>query len=160
MSPAMDIQAASNFERLFFEMTLREGAKTRAAFEGFAAGGEVILPPDGAGRAGGPRFEGASVSEAETAAAMDLAFRRYGEMLDPHTAVALAAALRRPEPGPQIVLATAHPAKFPEAVAAAVGTPPTAPERSLRVMQGDERIDRVAADVGAVAAALRAFAAA
>jgi threonine synthase len=158
MSPAMDIQVASNFERLFFEMTGRDPGATQEAFEGLAAGGVIALPEGGLARASGPSVAGASTTEAETAAAMALAYQRYGEIIDPHTAVALSALLRRPGEGLQILLATAHPAKFPEAVLAAVGQERPAPAHAARVMEGVEVFERIEADVGAITAYVRTFA--
>jgi threonine synthase len=81
-----------------------------------------------------------------------------GQTVDPHTAVALSALRRTPGPGPTVVLATAHPAKFPEAVQAATGQPPATPVRARSLAERPERFERIAADAGKVAAYVRAFA--
>jgi threonine synthase len=156
-SPAMDIQSASNFERLFFEATGRDGAATAAAFTGFAAGRDIVTPPE-ALAAMKALFTGASTDEAGTAAEMRLTLAETGQTADPHTAVALSALRRTPGPGPTVVLATAHPAKFPEAVQAATGQPPVTPARAQSLAERPERFERIAADAGKVAAYVRAFA--
>ena len=114
-SPAMDIQSASNFERLFFEATGRDGAATAEAFTGFAAGRDILISPSVL--ADMTRlFTGASTDEAATSAEMRRTLDETGEVADPHTAVALSALRRNPAGGPTVVLATAHPAKFPDAI--------------------------------------------
>ena len=156
-SPAMDIQSASNFERLFYEATGRDGAATAEAFTGFASGREIIVPPE-ALSAMRTLFVGASTGEPETAAEMRRTLAETGETADPHTAVALAALRRHPGPGPSVVLATAHPAKFPEAVLAATGQAPATPARAQALAGLPERFERIAADAGKVSAYVRSFA--
>lgn len=156
-SPAMDIQSASNFERLFFEATGRDGAATAAAFIGFASGQEIRVPAE-ALSAMTSLFAGASTDEPGTSLEMRQSLAETGEVVDPHTAVALSALRRHPAPGPTVVLATAHPAKFPEAVLAATGAIPAAPARAAALADRPERFERIAADAGQVAAYVRAFA--
>jgi threonine synthase len=158
-SPAMDIQVASNFERLYFEAVGRDAAETKAAFEMFAAEGALDLPSQAFANMG-PVFAGWSTGEAETAAMLRQAHRAYGEPVDPHTAVALAAP--RPEMAagtPLVVLSTAHPAKFPEAVEAATGVAPALPAKAGDLFARPERFDRLPAEVEAVKAYVRSFAA-
>jgi threonine synthase len=157
-SPAMDIQSASNFERLYFEATGRDGAATAAAFTGFASGRDIVTPTD-ALSAMTALFAGASTDEAGTAREMQLTLSETGEMADPHTAVALSALRRAPGHGPTVVLATAHPAKFPEAVLAATGRRPETPPRAQALAGRPERFESIDADAGKVAAYVRAFAA-
>jgi threonine synthase len=159
-SPAMDIQVASNFERLYFECAGRDGVQTARAFAGFAASGSLDLPPavHGAMR---ETFRGVSVSEAQTARAMLAAWNQTGQLIDPHTAVALAGAdlaLPPTSETPLIVLSTAHAAKFPDAVLAATGVLPAPPRTAHGLAERDERFDRLAADSEAVKAYVRAFA--
>ena len=159
-SPAMDIQVASNFERLYFEAVGRDAAETRRAFETFAATGALDMPTqafDGI-RA---LFSGVSVDEATTSATMRSAFEAFGELVDPHTAVALSAprtAINAETP--LVVLSTAHAAKFPEAVEATTGVTPTLPAKAGDLFARPERFDRLPADVEAVKAYVRKFAAA
>jgi threonine synthase len=107
-------------------------------------------------------FWGASVSEADTSEAILNSFRSTGELIDPHTAVGLAAADRAPalSPGtPLIALCTAHAAKFSDAVESATGIAPMSP-RAAELAARPERFDRLPADAEAVKAYVRAFAAA
>ncbi len=156
-SPAMDIQSASNFERFYFETVGRDGIETGRAFRAFTAQGSLDIPPRGltAMRA---IMTGAAVSERETARTMLATLNETGELVDPHTAVGLAAAARIgpiDAATPMIVLSTAHPAKFPETVLKATGVTPTSP-RSLA--DADERFERISADAEAVKAFVRTFA--
>jgi threonine synthase len=151
-SPAMDIQVASNFERLFFECSGRDGARTAAAFRDFAASGAMVIAPEIL-EAMGRVFTGAAVDEITTSAAMARTERETGILIDPHTAVAVAGAdavWRATAGAPLVVVSTAHPAKFPEAVAAAAGRASTPPKAVLARAALPERIDRLAADVDAV----------
>jgi threonine synthase len=157
-SPAMDIQSASNFERLVFEAMGRDGRATGRVFEIFDQTGAVDLTDDMMDRFG-PISEGVSASEAQVDAAMRASLDAGG-VVDPHTAVALAglAALPTSPHGPTVVLSTAHPAKFPEAVLAATGSTPAAPAAASRLGDRPEAFDRLPADAAAVKAYVRAFA--
>ena len=158
-SPAMDIQIASNFERLYFEAVGRDAAETARAFETFAATGAIDLPSQ-AFEAMRALFVGEAVDEAETARTIAQTLEATGEVIDPHTAVGVAAARRaaRSVPGPLIVLATAHPAKFPEAVQAATAREPALHARAHGLFDRDEAIDHLPADIDAVKAYVRKFA--
>jgi threonine synthase len=158
-SPAMDIQVASNFERLYFEASRRDGVETARAFEAFAREGLIDLPPQTLAymRDG---FAGEAVGEDETARTILSTLNETGELVDPHTAVGLAAAARAPQgPIPRVVLSTAHPAKFPEAVRAATGRDAALHARARGLFDRPERIDRLAPDIEAVKTYIRRFAA-
>jgi len=152
-SPAMDIQVASNFERLYFEAVGRDPVETARAFATFGASGSLDLPSQARSEISA-LFDAAAASEEETARQMSDAGLRTVQLVDPHTAVALQAAAGRP--GPMVVLATAHPAKFPEAVEAATGVRPALPERVGDLYARPERITRLPADIEAVKAFVRA----
>jgi threonine synthase len=157
-SPAMDIQIASNFERLYFEAVGRDAAHTRRAFEAFASAGAIDLPTQGFGDLAN-LFSGLSVDEAETARTIKATLEATGEVIDPHTAVAVAAAKRvAASDAPLVVLSTAHPAKFPEAVQAATGAEPAIHPRAKDLFTLVERIDHLPADAEAVKAYVRQFA--
>ena len=151
MSPSMDIQVSSNLERLLFELNGRDGAATAALLEGFRAAGEAELPP---GPAAGlaPLWSGARVDEAQTLAVIGDVHRRTGMMIDPHTAVGVGAATaaRRDPEVPLVVLATAHPAKFPDAVERACGRRPELPERLADLAERPERCAMLDNDLAAV----------
>ena len=159
-SPAMDIQVASNFERLYFECAGRDGSATADAFRGFTASGRLDIPPT-VHAAMREAFDGVSVSEAQTAEAIAAALNQTGELIDPHTAIALAGADLAPSgrsATPLIVLSTAHPAKFADAVGAAAGVIPALPRAARGLADRAERFDRLPADLEAVKAYVRAFA--
>ena len=156
-SPAMDIQSASNFERLFYEATGRDGPAAGAAFLGFAGGQDIVVPPAALG-AMTAVFRGDSTDEVSTASEMRLTLSETGQMVDPHTAVALSALRRNPGQGPTVVLATAHPAKFPAAVFAATGRSPATPERARALGTRPERFERIPADLARISAYVRSFA--
>jgi threonine synthase len=159
-SPAMDIQVASNFERLHFECAGRSGEETARAFRAFAASGAIDIPPATL-KAMGEVFHAVAVSEGETARTILAAYEETGELIDPHTAVALAAARSAGAADPHtpmICLATAHPAKFPDAVRAAAGVWPPVPAAMGALADAPERFDRLAADVEAAKAYVRGFA--
>jgi threonine synthase len=154
----MDIQVASNFERLYFEAVGRDAAETAKAFEDFAALGAIDLPSQAFGQLKG-LFCGHAVDEAETARAILTTLAETGETIDPHTAVAVTAAKRaKTSATPLVVLSTAHPAKFPEAVEEATGEAPAIHARSKDLFTMVEKIDRLPADAAAVKAYVRRFA--
>jgi threonine synthase len=161
LSPSMDIQVASNFERLLFELKDRNGAAVTAALQNFRQTG--VLPADEQSwrRARG-LFAGHRVDDAMTLETMADTYRRSGILIDPHTAVAVAAARAElQEAGdatPMVALATAHPAKFPDAVERATGIRPTAPPGLAEIIDKRERITILPNDVGAVARFVRGHA--
>ena len=156
-SPAMDIQAASNFERLYFEGVHHEGVDTARAMRAFADTGVIDVPPSAMAMIKG-LFRGAAIDEAETARTMVATHHSTGELIDPHTAVGVAAARRIGRGAPEtplVVLATAHPAKFPETVLAATGVAPGLPPQVLALKNKRERIQRLPANVEAVKSVVR-----
>lgn len=130
LSPAMDIQVASNFERALYEASGRDSAWLSSAMGDFAKARRIAIP-EVALAALKARYRAEAVSDEETLAAIGDAFGRWGRLVDPHTAVGLAVAARPASLGvtPMVVLATAHPAKFPDTVARATGTVPPLPPR-------------------------------
>lgn len=147
-SPSMDIQISSNFERLLFEASRRDAAGVRRLMESLKQSGRFVLP-DATLAAIREEFDAGRADETETAAAIRAAWREAGELVDPHTAVALAVVDRDTTDTrvPSIVLSTAHPAKFPDAVEAACGQRPQLPawldglmtkSEHMRVMKNDQ----------------------
>ncbi|HEX2150684.1 MAG TPA: threonine synthase, partial [Stellaceae bacterium] len=161
LSPSMDIQVASNFERLLFELKGRSGATVTAALRRFRDTG--ALPADEqAWRAARALFSGHRVDDAATLDTIADTYRRTGLLIDPHTAVAVAAARAEAANAdgatPIVALATAHPAKFPDAVARATGIRPALPEALAEMMEKPERFTVLPNDVNAVARYVRAHA--
>jgi threonine synthase len=150
-SPAMDIQLASNFERLLFELAGRDAARVRALMEELRTTGAFRLSQ---GEIGQMRevFAAHAVAEHETEMTIRGVFEETGMLVDPHTAVGIAAS-RRDETGsvPMVVLSTAHAAKFPDAVERATGQVPELPARLKLHLGQDERYVSLPADFGAVA---------
>jgi threonine synthase len=140
-SPSMDIQVSSNFERLLFEASGRDAALVRGLMASLKQSGRFVLPEPllSAIRAD---FEAGRADEDETAAAIRAAWRETGDLVDPHTAVALAVADRDTTEMhvPNIVLSTAHAAKFPDAVEAACGVRPALPAYLEGLMSKTEQI--------------------
>jgi threonine synthase len=151
LSPAMDIQVSSNLERLLFELLDRDGVRTAELMVRFRELGSVEAPRDAV-------FTGVSLDDDETTEVIRATWERYGYLIDPHTAVALgAASRRRRDPREPIVcLSTAHPAKFPDAVARATGIEPPVPERLAAAFEGEEHYDVVSSELQVVEAAVRA----
>ena len=152
-SVSMDVQAPSNFERLIFEASGRDADLTRGLFEDFVRAGRVTLPDDVLA-ALRREVSAVSVSEAETVAEMQRTWRENGRVICPHTAVALHAARRIDRTGPVVALSTAHPAKFPDSVEAALGFAPERPPQLQGLEGRTERFETVDATLEAVLAAI------
>jgi threonine synthase len=157
LSPSMDIQVSSNLERLLFELYGRDGAAIAELMTRFRAEGTVRLD-EGRLDILSEHWAGARVDDEVTAATIRAEFERSGMLLDPHTAVGLAAgrAARADASVPMVVLATAHPAKFPDAVEAATGVRPPLPARLADLFERPERYDVVARDYPVVKAVIDA----
>lgn len=151
ISPSMDIQVSSNFERLLFDLYDREGPAVAALMAELTQAGGFTLSQGALDRLR-VGFDSARASEAETTAAIAATWTQTGILVCPHTAVAIhAARIRRGDPAiPMVVLATAHPAKFPDAVEAATGIRPALPPRLADLMTRPERVTPVANDLTAI----------
>ncbi len=151
-SPSMDIQVSSNFERLLFEVYDRDGVAVAGLMDELKRTGGFVLSQGALERVRSD-FEGGRADEAETAAELSAIYRGTGFLADPHTAVGLAVARRLAEPGvPMVGLATAHAAKFPEAVTAATGVNVGVPRQLAGIMDKPERFVTLANDRAAVEA--------
>ncbi|WP_106755416.1 threonine synthase [Pannonibacter carbonis] len=147
ISPSMDIQVSSNFERLLAEVHGRDGAAVRNMMASLGQSGSFSIAP-------GPlaemlqTFAGGRCNEAETAATIAGTLEGTGYLLDPHTAIGAHVAKAFDEPGiPMVVLGTAHPAKFPVAVKAATGIHPALPDMLQPMMSAPERQTILPADL-------------
>ncbi|MDX1715652.1 MAG: threonine synthase [Anderseniella sp.] len=140
-SPSMDIQVSSNFERLLFEAAGKDAEEVGRLMDNLKQSGAFTLsePMRNYIRAG---FSSGRTDEAGTASTIRQTLAETGELLDPHTAVGYAVARQLAEPGvPMITLATAHPAKFPDAVESASGVRPGLPQRMGDLMDRKEVFD-------------------
>jgi threonine synthase len=138
ISPSMDIQVSSNFERALFDAYGRDGSAVAQLMEELKAGGFHIS--QGALEALRTEFASGRASEAETSAMIARARERMGELLCPHSAVGVHVAQGFTGTTPLVTLATAHPAKFPDAVEAATGVRPALPPRMADLMDRPERV--------------------
>lgn len=153
LSPSMDIQVSSNFERLLFEMNHRDGGVTTEQLQRFRATGVMSIESDQFDAWVTPVFRGHRSDDDETIATMRRIFDDTGILIDPHTAVGVASTEACAEPGvPTITLATAHPAKFPDAVLRATGVEPPLPEFVADLYERPERMTDLPNDLAAVQA--------
>jgi threonine synthase len=146
ISPSMDIQVSSNFERALFDAYGRDGAAVAQLMDELKGGGAFHIS-QGALEALRADFASGRASEAETSAMIARARTEMGELLCPHSAVGVHVAQDFLGATPMITLATAHPAKFPDAVEAATGIRPPLPPRMADLMARPERVTRVGNDL-------------
>jgi threonine synthase len=159
LSPSMDIQVASNFERLLFELKGRNGAAVSQAIAAFRRDG-ALPPDDQAWHAVGKLFSGHRTDDAGTLAEIGETYKRTGMLVDPHTAIGIAAARahaggENDHGAPMVTLATAHPAKFADAVQQATGIRPKLPPALAAIMGKRERVTVLPNDIAAVARFVR-----
>ncbi|MEQ8281900.1 MAG: threonine synthase [Parvibaculum sp.] len=156
ISPSMDIQVSSNFERLIHDAYGRDGAAVTRLMQSLTQSGafEIDAVRLDAIRA---MFGAARANEQETRAAIEATLKATGELVDPHTAVGLAVAakLRGDADVPMVTLATAHPAKFPDAVEEATGIRPALPPAMADLFTREERLTVLPNDLTAVEAFIR-----
>lgn len=159
-TPSMDIQVSSNFERLLFDLAGRDGAAITGMMGEFDRNRAMSIPADMLAGARG-LFSSASIDGDMMALALRWAQEHGGQIIDPHSAVGLAAAraLDIDSDIPVVTLATAHPAKFREAVERATGVRPPLPARLGNLFDREERYERLPGDYDAVKAFVLAEAA-
>jgi len=147
LSPSMDIQVASNFERYLFLRLGRDASALRAFMQNFSQEGEAMLPP---GTASEDVILATSVDTSTTLDTIRTCYREFNYLADPHTAVGIAAARRFALPSPVVCLATAHPAKFPESVRRAVGDL-VVEHPSLKALESlPQRLEHIPADLALI----------
>ncbi|MHA6494264.1 threonine synthase [Pseudomonas borbori] len=152
LSPSMDIMVSSNFERLLFDLHGRNGAAIAALMANFKQGGGFSVEDDRWTEAR-KLFDSLAVDDAQTCETIVEVFKESGELLDPHTAIGVRAAreCRRSLAVPMVILGTAHPVKFPEAVKkAGVGQALALPAHLEDLFEREERCTVVANDLRAV----------
>ena len=153
LSPSMDIQVSSNFERLLFEMNGRDGGMTSAQLQRFRDRGLLNIEPDQYEQWIAPTFRAARANDHDTLSTIRSVYEETGMLIDPHTAVGVKAARDLAEDGvTMLTLATAHPAKFPDAVERATGVRPELPEHLADLFSKPERTNDLPNDLAAVEA--------
>jgi threonine synthase len=154
ISPSMDIQVSSNFERALFDAYGQDGGAVAQLMDELKAGGFNVS--QGALQALRDHFDSGRCDEAATRATISRVQRTTGELLCPHSAVGVKVAEEHMSAQvPMITLATAHPAKFPQAVEEASGLHPPLPPRMSDLYARDERVSRVANDLSAIQALIK-----
>ncbi len=147
-SPSMDIQISSNFERYLFEAADRDPARIRGFMQALSKDkrfelGDLwpVLISD---------FSAAAATEDDVAVCIRATEAKHGYVLDPHTACGVVAMQRLEPAGTTVTLATAHPAKFPDAIEGITGTRPALPERLANLMTDPERFESLPADLNSI----------
>ncbi len=154
LSPSMDIEISSNFERLLFDLYGRDGAALDTLMQSFRKERSFTLTPEAHAKLR-ERFAADRIDDAQTKALIQSLYKSTGELLDPHSAVGVGAARNcRKDTDPLVVLATAHPAKFPDAVKAATGIHPELPAHIADLFDLPERFTELENSVDAVKAFL------
>ncbi len=159
LSPSMDIQVSSNFERLLFELLDRDAAATASIMAGFRQTGRMAVP-DAAWHRVRTLMHGFRLDDPGTEAEIARLHAATGYIADPHSAVGIAAARALPAGHgvPTVAVATAHPAKFPDAIERAIGQRPALPARLADLFQREERFEILPNALAPVQAAVRALA--
>jgi threonine synthase len=157
LSPSMDIQVSSNFERLLFELLDRDPAATEAAMTAFRATGHMPVP-EAAWKRATSVFHAFRLDDEGTLAEIRRLYTRQNYLADPHSAIGIAAAraLACQHGVPSVAMATAHPAKFPDAMEQATGLRPPLPPRLADLYKRPEKFTRAPADLAAIQALVRA----
>ena len=151
-SPSMDIQVASNFERLLFDLCDRDGHEVTRLMGDLGEQGHFIIGDNRRARARA-LFDSTSVDEAKTTETIRQVAEATGIIIDPHTAVGVAAAWQTDDGlGPTVTLATAHPAKFSDAVHKATGSVPELPDHLADLHRRDERYSVLPNDLKSIKA--------
>ena len=142
-SPSMDIQIASNFERLIYDLNDCDDVKTKDIMKGIKEDGKYILSKKILGKIN-QNFLSASLNEDEVLKVIQEVYEKHKVILDPHSAIAFGALKKKMGlEGNSVVLATAHPCKFPDAIDNAIGVRPSLPEKLKYIMDEKENYDIV-----------------
>jgi threonine synthase len=155
LSPSMDIQVSSNFERLLYEMNDRDGGLTAEQLARLRATGRLHVEGDQRTRWIDGSFRAARCDDRQTLDEIAGVHAETGLLIDPHTATGTSAARQVKGEHPVVTMATAHPAKFPDAVERATGIRPPLPDHLADLFERPERIELVAGDLTSVEAFVR-----
>lgn len=153
-SPAMDIQVSSNFERVLFQLFDGDGMALGEAMREFRATGTLALSSDQLARLR-DRFDAGAADLEEVDATMKAIHAEFGEVIDPHTAVAVHVGRQVEVDGPMVYVASAHPAKFGQAVSDALSLDPELPDHLADLMEREERCATVSPELAAMQSHVR-----
>lgn len=156
LSPSMDIQISSNFERFLFEMSGRDSALINRLMDEFSQTGEFAVSPE-LFQTMSAHFSAHQLSDAQTQADIKAEFARTGEIIDPHSIIGISAAraLNQDPAVPVVAMGTAHPAKFGDAVEAVIGQKVPFPARLEKVMDAEEKVTVLDNDLAGLQAFIR-----
>ena len=140
ISPSMDIQIASNFERLIYDLNNFDDVKTKNIMNKISKEGKYIIPKDNLEKIN-KDFLSDSIDEKEILNIIKEVHLKHGVLLDPHTAIAFGAMKKFDLEGSNVVLATAHPCKFPDAINQSINIKPKLPEELMYIMDEKENYD-------------------
>jgi threonine synthase len=150
LSPSMDIQVSSNFERMLWVMNDGDGPRTGEQLQHFRQSGRLHVDDETRARWITGAFRAGRATDDEVVAEIGRIHADTGLLVDPHTATGTLAARRCGDEHPVVTMATAHPAKFPDAVERAIGVRPQLPDHLADLFERPERTDVVANDLAAV----------
>ena len=150
LSPSMDIQVSSNFERMLLVMNDGDGLRTGEQLVRFRESGVLTVPDETRERWITGAFRAVRSSDDEVLAEIRRVHAETGMLIDPHTATGTIAARRAGGEHPVVTMATAHPAKFPDAVELATGIRPPLPDHLADLFERPERTETIPADLAVV----------
>ena len=146
-SPSMDIQIASNFERLIYDLNDCNDNETRKIMNGIKDKGKYIISKNNMEKIG-KDFLSASINEKEVLDIIKKVYIKYNIILDPHSAIGFGSLDKVKIDGNNIVLATAHPCKFPDAINKSIGVKPNLPDELKYIMDEKENYDIISNNLG------------
>jgi threonine synthase len=149
ISPSMDIQAASNFERLIYDLNNFNDTETKNAMEDINRNGKYLISKDKVEKIN-KDFISSSLNNDEILNTIKIVYEKYKIILDPHTAIGFGALEKLKLKGNNIVLSTAHPCKFPDAVNDAINIKPKLPDKLQHILDEKENYDIVSNDLDKV----------
>jgi len=149
ISPSMDIQVASNFERLIFDICSCDSTKVVQMMDDLKKNGEFKISNEDLKKIN-EIFYAESLSDEETRKVINKFYKEQGVLVDPHTAVAIGVIDKLPPKENIVVLATAHPCKFPEAIVRSVKVNPSLPKELKYILEKQESYDIISNDLGKI----------
>ena len=149
-SPSMDIQIASNFERLIYDLNDGDDVKTKNIMKGIKEEGRYIISKEILEKIN-KNFISASLNEDEVLKVIKEVYEKYKIILDPHSAIAFGVLKHKTNiDGNNVVLATAHPCKFPDAIDNSIGIRPSLPEKLKYIMNEKENYDIISNNLNTI----------
>jgi threonine synthase len=149
ISPSMDIQIASNFERLIYDLNNFDDQETKKIMNKIKQEGKYIISKENSEKIN-KDFLSASINEEEVLDVIKEVFKKFGIILDPHSAIGFGALKKVNLEGQNIILATAHPCKFPDAIDQSINIKPNLPDELMFIMNETENYDIISNDLNKI----------